>query len=139
VIFRLRRAHNLVATGEDNTPYGMSGAESISQKLEFDVLDAEESIEAFIKRVTEVTVHHGYCHCAELSRIPHHITAFMEYNTELNFDSNNGYHVALHQPAASFNGKTLVFCYTNHMSDASPSVRSPPVRSARGKEEATTV
>jgi hypothetical protein len=131
VVFRVRRAGNLIKTGEDNTPHGMTNKETITLQIEYDTVP-EETIQEFCVRVTKTTIHGGYSHCAELCRTPHFIAAFSDYNLDDCRDSGNGFRIPGDSRACLYEGRTLVLCYTNHASDVGDGAEQ---HSARGESE----
>ena len=111
VIFRLRKGKTMFSEGGDNTPLGLSLAESVIRRYSFDV-EGDETIIQFVTRVL------GFVVTADphphLNRMPSHIAVYVDYDVELNFDSMNGFRVFDENKAKGYEGQTLVVCYTSH-------------------------
>lgn len=121
LIYRQRRAANLILSGGDNTPHGMTNDETIVQKIEIDPMTGE-SINEFVTRATKLVIKHFPT--GKLHRLPHHVIAFVDYSLNNTNDYGNGVIAGGTSLAMSYDKKILVLCFCAHKDDRGDSQKA---------------
>ncbi len=113
IVFRCRKAANLLHEHGDNSPYGLKGNDIVSSYC-FDVMEGE-TVGDLAKRAISTVVHTNPHPL--LCRVPHFVAVFADYSLTLTDDSTNGFRIFEDCSAADHDGSTLVVCYSFHAHD----------------------
>ena len=108
-------------SGGDNTPHGMSNADTIVHKFDVDALPGETMSE-FVTRATKLII--KQFPTSKLHRLPHHVIVFLDYSLDIASDFGNGIVVGGSSTALSYDKKTLVVCFCDHKDDRGDSQRA---------------